>query len=1295
MEKAGPRGDTVAMLAAMTFGEEERGKDWALMEIACLLNYKKKGKMCCDSGAARTVLSHHAAVEAGLTIRPPPLVGAYPIHTATNQSLKLMGIADVPISLQLHLELEQNENTGRAVMATWERHFVLKDVYVYDLGSDTPMDLYVAWADWRFSQSDSPPVKPLSHLAWMVTKGAQIVDSPRAPPQGSSVHKVRLTRGTEEGPVSTAPQATIGEDDAEATSSATSTQRLPRHLRRRGGNALLALTATGNPTSASLQERLRARFDEKMRHSAAADKLIAELEGSRARIFQKINPAECTQVVEFEVIGEPAEVSFQTKATAKAPIAEYDVALGEWVSRGIIEKMPPDTKSFGFALLIPKPGGKFRLTINPTGINNATKRISPEGGYMPASMLQEAQLAGRRKLGVQLDLQEAFVTALLGPTAQRLSTFTTPRGKYRWKHGWFGWHSFPAWFQKMIMEKVVLPTVEEFGIDVATVLAWIDDLVITADDADTLVQITLFLIDRILAVGGRLSLDKCRFFVTRLDWCGVEVDLETSQYRVAPERVKSLADTPIPKDRTALQHLLGVLRYYYFTVSDHLKQRARIALLDELDVHGIHLSAHWKQEHTTAMAEAMQAITTGDWIMVYDPSQPVMVYTDASGNHGYSVVACQYDPVSGAPRPIAYISKGWLGTQLTGWTPQVKECYAQRQAVCHIMPQHFPYASEVHLLCDNKNLASIADSVDPLIVRWQQNINDTGCTVRRWIPGEWNTIADYGSRTVLPDVTAQVPAEDRYSMALYALPASGETPVQGHLRYPPLVEKIIRAQEEAGAAERASWSGSGYTTAALAGHTIYLYRNRVIVPRDAQDIKHTLLRMVHDDSAHYTGAERSVIQLQRCRVHWVGLHEEVRKYINSCFRCQFAKAQAKEPDRMGDLNPTVPPHPHHTWYCDVKGPFPHGTGYLICFTEATTRMSKIRYVPTADAQQLTEELEETAISFGTWPVIIRTDGGQPFDSAAWSTFCSDREIGTVIGVPYHSQGQGMVETRFKPIAASIMATLGHKAPHKWWEGRTLSRLEFLMNSTYCEPIGMSPFCAMHGYEPRTALSAGLDYTSQNFGAKALEMPMASSEDLEEIVANMHNYISAAQGKASIASSLAQAITKRAWDAARESSDFKVGDTVIIHRTAPNKMLPHFIGPYVITHVTGDGNFVTTHHFIDKTSVMGPVHVGRLLHFDASRSSAADIAEYQLEPGSFIVEDVIEHRKMDDGSLEFHLRWRGTPVTTWEQSRAIKHVIRVKEYCSAMHLPAPGTEPRRAVPTGIVGKSRGPKRTNKK
>jgi hypothetical protein len=217
----------------------------------------------------------------------------------------------------------------------------------------------------------------------------------------------------------------------------------------------------------------------------------------------------------------------------------------------------------------------------------------------------------------------------------------------------------------------------------------------------------------------------------------------------------------------------------------------------------------------------------------------VYVYTDADTHHGYNVTACQYDKHTGAMRPLLFISHGWIATQLK-WKPQVKECYAQMQAATRIMPKYFPFA-RVKLLSDNANLKARRESDDLRVARWTADIEATGVEERVWIKGEWNSIADHGSRTVRPEPDSKLSAEEQFDMHIYslvlsALPASslpvppslagepdtGETPVPGHLTMAPMVAKIASAQDEVEATERVKWASKHYSRVVLGNRTIVL-----------------------------------------------------------------------------------------------------------------------------------------------------------------------------------------------------------------------------------------------------------------------------------------------------------------------------------------------------------------------------------------------------------------------------------------------------------------------------------------
>ena len=1229
------------------------------------------GQMVLDSGSAVTAVSGDFVAKAGLKIdKDFKNIKDTTVVTADGGRLNPLGTVDLPVSVQLLLDVSDKD--GEPLFVHWDRTFTLKNVWVLPLGAESPRDLYVAWNDWRFDPKSNDATSPLGSLAQLVMHGATIVDAPRVPAKKDEYIPVVVER-------------------------------------RHAGDSVVLAQLDLNDDS-DMRARILARVPDEQRDSPLAQRLV-EVLLTHKKIFGPLNTAECTEIIDFELCGTPTPVSFTVPISRRAQGAAATEGLEEWIKGGVCHKVPWDTEAYGFAIVVPKAGGKFRVTINPTGINKVTRKIDPDGGYMPSSMINEAMKVGHVQYAATLDLSQAFVTMKLGPTAQRLSTFTTPLGKLRWTQGYFGWHSFPAAFQRIIMEKVVLPTMDD--VPLSTLLAWIDDLVVGAKSQEAFLDALQTVVKNLLAIGARVNLDKCHFIVSRFDWCGVEVDIKTQQWRIAPDRVKALLDIPVPTDREALHHVLGVLRYYWWGVADHKAQRERLALLAEIDVPGTHLSRVWTERHTKAMRDALEAVASGDWALVYDPLLPVWLTTDASGNHGYCIVANQFDRHTGKLRPIAYYSTGWESTQLQ-WTPQVKECYAAKQAVTHVMPKAFPYATLI-LLGDNKNLASYAESKDLRVVRWQQDIRDTGATVRGWIKGELNTIADYGSRAVVANPTATLSEEQTFDLGIFAAltdetittgtatedaaPSRTQTFVEdsrevnthtaaeaaatdtdyGHVRVTPIVQRILDEQAASSKEEKEGWSGPDYSTVNINGAHAVRYKNKLLVPSKATALKQLLLRMAHDDQAHYSGTDHTLENLIRgARVTWVGIDADVRQYIASCFKCTFAKAPHTK-RKVGTLSPTAPPHVHHTWYIDLKGPMPWGTGYLMAVVEATTRFTKLRYLPANTAKEVCEEIHEAIVSFGTAPHIIRSDTGQPFDSSEYRKFISDWNITAALGVPYHSQGQGKVENKFRSIAAAIIATLGAKAAKTWFEGSLLSRLESIINSTVVSSIGGSPSWAMYGREPRTMLSAATDCWSwrDEFGTRVLQAANADENDYQNIIAEHHSAINAVQGRAQIASDLASAITKVKYDADRKPARFKTDDWVIVHNTAPNRMQPWFTGPYKITSVSPDGNFVTAAHFNQLEADTKQIHVSRLLPFDYSRATREEIVQFQLEAGSAVVDAVIEHRVLADGLIEFNIQWLGHALTSWLPSTSVRKIIKVIDYCKAHGLPAPGTEPRRA------------------
>jgi len=164
-------------------------------------------------------------------------------------------------------------------------------------------------------------------------------------------------------------------------------------------------------------------------------------------------------------------------------------------------------------------------------------------------------------------------------------------------------------------------------------------------------------------------------------------------------------------------------------------------------------------------------------------------------------------------------------------------------------------------------------------------------------------------------------------------------------------------------------------------------------------------------------------------------------------------------------------------------------------------------------------------------------------------------------------------------------------------------------------------------------------------------------------------------RVSLAVSLAQALTKNRYDATRQASALKVGDWALVYVTAPNRMVPHFTGPYRITRVSDDKNFFEATHYLTPSIASGPYHVSRLIPFDFSRATPEEIALYQLGEGTGLVNTIKSHRVLDNGSYEFEVEFVGNPVPVWLAAFGLRRVVKAIDYCKLHNLPPLGAAPR--------------------
>lgn len=208
----------------------------------------------------------------------------------------------------------------------------------------------------------------------------------------------------------------------------------------------------------------------------------------------------------------------------------------------------------------------------------------------------------------------------------------------------------------------------------------------------------------------------------------------------------------------------------------------------------------------------------------------------------------------------------------------------------------------------------------------------------------------------------------------------------------------------------------------------------------------------------------------------------------------------------------------------------------------------------------------------------------------------------------------------------------------------------------------------------------------------MHCPGVTPQDVKEIIAAHHDQMNRVQARAQLSSSIAQAITKRKFDAAHKPANFKVGDWMLMHVPAKNRLKPHYSGPYKCVAVSADNNFVTASHFANSEQV-GPYSASRFIPFDFTRAEPEEVALFQLEEGQGVIGEIVGYRIADDGTDQFQIAWGYTDIVTWSTGANLKTVAKVIEYCKANNLPPPGSvRATKAVPVTEVAKQQRSKRT---
>ena len=140
-------------------------------------------------------------------------------------------------------------------------------------------------------------------------------------------------------------------------------------------------------------------------------------------------------------------------AARRIPVALKDnlkVELEKLVKKKVIEPVSEPTPWVSALALVAKKNGNLRLCIDPRPLNKALKR---EYFQLPTLDDLQPELADSKVI-FNLDLRDGFWQVKLDEASSRLTTFTTPFGRFQWKVLPFGIAPAPKIFQKALFNNM-------------------------------------------------------------------------------------------------------------------------------------------------------------------------------------------------------------------------------------------------------------------------------------------------------------------------------------------------------------------------------------------------------------------------------------------------------------------------------------------------------------------------------------------------------------------------------------------------------------------------------------------------------------------------------------------------------------------------------------------------------------------------------------------------------------------------------------------------------------------------
>ncbi|KAF1333148.1 Pol protein, partial [Globisporangium splendens] len=554
------------------------------------------------------------------------------------------------------------------------------------------------------------------------------------------------------------------------------------------------------------------------------------------------------------------------------------------------------------------------------------------------------------------------------------------------------------------------------------------------------------------------NLKKCIFGASEIPILGCYVG--KAGVRADPEKIKAIADWPIPKNVKDLRKWLGLANYLHKYSHNYAARVRPLTHLLKKDVEW-----DWTNDVMNAFIDVKESLVRAPVLALPDHTKAFSVVCDAS-DFAIGCALMQKDD-DGHERVVSYQSR-LLKAAEKNYPVHDKELLAIKYALLKFRV-HLLGATPFVVYTDHASLRTAINSphLSQRMARWLAFFSEFNFRVE-YKPGKENVLADALSRR--PDYESSV---DDSSDAL----CLERTPDLMHLSISRVQTKLkdniqsLYAKDDECRLLIAHFDGSSKESlpaklesklARFSYHDGLLWHRlsnfdypRVYVPHD-QDLKLSILHEFHDAPASgHLGREKTFLQVSNV-FWWPHQYKWMANYVRSCEQCQRVKPAGKN---KAPLHPL--PIPQDCWKSvsmDFVFGFPEdktrNTGVVV-FVDRLSKMVHVAPVRKhVTAQETACLFLEHVFRYHGLPESIVSDRDPRFTAAFWRELF--RLLGTdlALSTADHPETDGQTE-RVNRVVEDILRSIAVDHPRDW--SRWLPYVEFAINSSEHASTAVTPF----------------------------------------------------------------------------------------------------------------------------------------------------------------------------------------------------------------------------------------------